>query len=506
MTEQEIIGLAPAFAGYLGRYRGCFLQKRTRSHFDTYCRGLLSDLPRKSVEPIALEAGTAVRTLQEFLVSAKWDQELARDRLQKDLAAFVTNLPDDGVGTVGVIDETSCQKWGDQTPGVQRQYLGCLGKVDNGIVTVHVGVAKGTFQALLDADLYLPRSWDEDRERCREANIPDDVRYRPKWRIALDQLCRLSGNGMSFDWLTFDEGYGAAVPFLRILGLAGQRFVAEVPVNFTVRNRIRGNAKRADQRLTAADAKAGRRFRIKHKTTKDSAWRAAKAIAFVAGRQHTLIVAINEATAEVKYFLTNATDVSLSRVLAVAFRRWTVEHGFRLGKQEVGLMHFEGRDYLGLMRHLIMSLLTLGFVATHTERLRGEKSRDHGGTSLPSAEPTLRDALSPPTRNSPTATRQPCHSLPPETKRASNEIPQETAAAMRHLKPRCTVRRWRLVIEAALSSNEWPSDEDPIMTFRPAGSGSSGREFGHGLTYGSTSDSSNSLSSKSLSNGYEKGL
>jgi SRSO17 transposase len=428
MTEQEITALSPSFAAYLGRYRDCFLQSRTMSHFDTFCRALLSDLPRKSVEPIALEAGTAVRTLQEFLVTAKWDQERARTRLQNDLAAFVETLPDDGLGTIGVVDETSCQKWGDQTPGVQRQYLGCLGKVDNGIVTVHVGVAKGTFQALLDADLYLPQSWDEDRERCREANIPDDVRYRPKWRIALDQLVRLSDQGMSFDWLTFDEGYGAAVPFLQILGLVGQRFVAEVPVNFTVRHRRGGAAKHAEQRLTAADAKAGRRFRLKHKTTKDSVWRAARASVIVAERTHTLIVAINEATAEVKYFLTNAVDVSLKRALAVAFRRWTIEHGFRLGKQEAGLMHYEGRDYLGLMRHLIMSLVVLGFVATHTERLRGEKSGDHPGTSLPRAEPTLRDDLPPSPRNAPDATRQRHHLLPPASKRTSNKVPQETAA------------------------------------------------------------------------------
>src|SRR5215471_8934317 len=221
MTEQEISGLGPAFASYLGRYRGCFLQKRTAAHFDTYCRGLLSDLPRKSVEPIALEAGTAVRTLQEFLVTARWDHEQARDLLQRHLLEAVAALPADPLGTVGVIDETSCQKWGDQTPGVQRQYLGCLGKIDNGIVTVHVGLAKGRFQALLDADLYLPESWDQDRERCRAAGIPDELRYRPKWRIALDQLLRLDANGIRFDWLAFDEGYGAAVPLLEVLGLVG---------------------------------------------------------------------------------------------------------------------------------------------------------------------------------------------------------------------------------------------------------------------------------------------
>src|SRR5438045_4185428 len=143
MTEQEITALGPAFAAYLRRFRDSFGQDRTAAHFGTYCRGLLSDLPRKSVEPIALEAGTAVRTLQEFLVTARWDQEQARHRLQQDLGVTIAAFPADLTGTVGVIDETSCQKWGEHTPGVQRQYLGCVGKVDNGIVTVHVGVAKG---------------------------------------------------------------------------------------------------------------------------------------------------------------------------------------------------------------------------------------------------------------------------------------------------------------------------------------------------------------------------
>ena len=255
MTEQEITALGPAFAAYLRRFRDSFGQDRTAAHFDTYCRGLLSDLPRKSVEPIALEAGTAVRTLQEFLVTARWDHDHACDTLQTHLGAVLADLPADPLGTVGVIDETSCRKWGDRTPGVQRQYLGCVGKIDNGIVTVHLGVARGTFQALLDAELYLPKSWDADRPRCRAAGIPDDVRHRPKWRLAVDQWVRLSGSGVSFDWLVFDEGYGSKVPLLRFLNLVGQRFVAEVPVNFTVRDRAGGPARRADARLSAADAR-----------------------------------------------------------------------------------------------------------------------------------------------------------------------------------------------------------------------------------------------------------
>jgi len=428
MTEQEIAGLGPALASYLGRFRGCFVQKRTGVHFDTYCRGLLSELPRKSVEPIALEAGTAVRTLQEFLVTARWDHESARAQLQRDLAAAIATLPDDGVGTVGVIDETSCQKWGEHTPGVQRQYLGCAGKVDNGIVTVHVGVAQGTFQALLDAELYLPQSWDADRDRCRDAGIPDEVRYRPKWRIALDQLIRLHHNGLRFDWLVFDEGYGAAVPLLWVLGQLGQRFVAEVPVNFAVRAGVGRTSRRADERLTGADARRGRRYRLAHRTVRDSVWRASRAAVWVADREHTLIVAVNEATAEVKYFLTNATDQSLTRVLTVAFRRWTVEQTFRLAKQEAGLMHYEGRDYTGLTRHLILALIVLGFVAAHTERLRGEKSAGHRRAGVPSAQPPLCGPVPPPTRHPGVAAHERTHPLPPTTQRTGGEVPQKTAA------------------------------------------------------------------------------
>jgi SRSO17 transposase len=182
MTEQEIAGLGPAFAAYLGRYRDCFLQKRTAAHFDTYCRGLLSDLPRKSVEPIALEAATAVRTLQEFLVTARWDHERVRELLQRHLAEAVAALPADPLGTVGVIDETSCRKWGDQTPGVQRQYLGCVGTVDNGIVTVHVGVSQGRSQALLEARLQPEPPAENPLNRCHG---------NPRW-FQCDAACGLA--------------------------------------------------------------------------------------------------------------------------------------------------------------------------------------------------------------------------------------------------------------------------------------------------------------------------
>ena len=430
MTEQEIAELGPAFARHLERFRACFLQKRTAAHFGTFCRGLLSDLARKSVEPIALEAGTAVRTLQEFLTTAQWDHEAARERLHRRFVEVLAEIVADDLGTVGVIDETSCQKWGDQTPGVQRQYLGCVGKIDNGIVTVHLGVAKGTFQALLDADLYLPESWVEDRERCQEAGIPDEVGYRSKWLIALDQWIRLKKNGVTFDWLTFDEGYGSKVPFLWVLGQLGQKFVAEVPVNFTVRRSAQGQACRADEYQPARRTDSWTRFRITRKTQAQQVWRARSRRVWAAEGWRQLVTAINEATGEVKYFVTNAVNEPLERVLRVAFRRATIEHAFRLAKQEAGLMHYEGRQYGGLVRHLVMALVVLGFVAEQTERLRGEKSRGDSGAGVPGVEPALRaDAESSPRRSRATPPGR-NDSLPPAAKRSGHPVPQETTASM----------------------------------------------------------------------------
>jgi len=428
MTNYDISRLGPAFSSYLGRYRDCFLQDRTGGHFDDYCRGLLSNLPRKTIEPIALLSGTAVRTLQEFLVTASWDHGLARDTLQRHLAKVIGTLPADPLGAVGVIDETSCVKKGEKTPGVQRQYLGCVGKIGNGIVTVHVGVTHGPFQTLLDAELYLPKSWDEDRPRCEAAGIPDDMHYQAKWRIALDQYLRLHRNGVRFDWLTFDEGYGSKVPFLGVLSMVGQKFVAEVPVNFAVHTDGAGPSRRADEVLTATDAKGGRRFRFRRETQAAQWWRARSVTVWVDGRAYRLVVAINQATAEVKYFVTNAVGEPLRRVLAVAFRRATVEHGFRVGKQEAGLMHYEGRQYTGLMRHLTLSLIVMGFVSIHTDRLRGKKSAGDEGAGVPGVERAVCDPVPPDAGDAGDESRRRGGPISPAAERGGGTLPQKTAA------------------------------------------------------------------------------
>lgn len=429
MTDGQIRQLGPAFSSFLRRFRPCFLQGRTAAHFDSYCHGLLSDLPRKTVEPVALASGTPVRTLQEFLATANWDHALARSTLQRHVASLLPGLPPGGrLGTVGVIDETSCLKKGDKTPGVQRQYLGCAGKVDNGVVTVHVGVSRGRFSSLLDCDLFLPESWDADRERCAEAGIPDGVVYRPKWRIAFDQLMRLAGNGVHFDWLAFDEGYGSKVPFLRLLDAAGRRFVGEVPVSFSVRVGGAPGARRADAVLGPDDARGGHRWRQRRESVADAWWRWEAVPVRVRDRDWLLVAAINEGTGEVKYFITNATDQPVARVLEAAFRRATVEHGFRLAKQEGGLTHYEGRQYTGLMRHLILALVVMGFVCIHADGLRGGKSGGDEGAGVPGAGDDLRGPAEEEARDGGAGARGLRDTIPPAPQRPRQGLSQEAAA------------------------------------------------------------------------------
>jgi SRSO17 transposase len=388
MTDDQIRALGPAFSAYLRPYRAFCRQKRTAPHLDAYCHALLTDAPRKTAEPNALASGTAVRTMQKFLTTTHWHHLGVRDEFQTRMARVLVELPDtDGLGTVGVVDETSDAKKGDQTPGVQRQYLGCRGKIDNGLVTVHLAVTRGRFRTLVDGDLYLPKTWHEDRDRCRRAGIPDDVVSRAKWWMALEQYDRSVTNGIVFDWLTFDEGYGSKPLFVSILTLLGQKFAGEIPTSFAVDGRG-GSSCRADVVLPVDRAKQGKRYRLVRETRGDGVWRAAGKRVRVNGLSMTLVVACNDETGEVKYFLAWGTT-SVGRVLRVGFRRWTVEHVFRVAKQEVGLMDYEGRNDTGLMRHLILCLLVLGFVSIQTDRLRGEKSGDQPGASEYGVERSL---------------------------------------------------------------------------------------------------------------------
>jgi SRSO17 transposase len=405
MDAKQIKQLKPMLNKYLRKFDDCFGRIEPTEMLKTYVAGQLSDLQRKSIEPMADAAGLPPRNLQQFLSLHKWDEMHMLDTLQQIVASEHQHPY-----SVGIFDETGHPKKGDKTPGVQRQWCGNTGKKDNCVVTVHLNYTAGDFHCLLDGDLFLPESWADDPLRCKAAGIPEQMTHRAKWKIALELWEHAVANGIRFEWVGADEGYGKVPGFLFHLDDRGQRYVVEVPVIFTGwlikpeflhkehhNNRI--GRKRHFPRLKAKSSSASsvqqlllhspvlrkiawEKFHIKDTTKGPIIWEA-KAVRFylkrddLPTRTHWLIVARNvDNPKEVKYFVSNAPDgTPLEVLLHVGFSRWHVERCFEDEKSELGLSHFEVRNYQSLRRHLIITAVSHLFLAKVHQKWRGGKIR-----------------------------------------------------------------------------------------------------------------------------------
>ncbi|MBI5722936.1 MAG: IS701 family transposase [Planctomycetes bacterium] len=212
---------------FVAEFDDCFGRREPREHLRVYIRGQLSDLPRKSVEPIALAAGIPPRTLQWFFNEAAGDDERMRDHTQRIVASDHSDPK-----AIGIIDESGSPKKGRHTACVQRQWCGRSGKIDNCVMAVHMGYVAGDFQCLLDSGLFLPEDWAKDPLRRAEAGVPDDVVFRTKPQIAMAQVRRAMGNGIRVSAWTFDETYGRGAEFLDGMDALGQNYVGEIPSDF----------------------------------------------------------------------------------------------------------------------------------------------------------------------------------------------------------------------------------------------------------------------------------
>ncbi|HEX9781352.1 MAG TPA: transposase [Opitutaceae bacterium] len=487
MDANTILQIRPALTGFLHQFDDCFARSQTREHMSTYVQGQLGPLPRKSVEPIADAAGTPPRTLQEFLSLSRWDEAMMRDRLQQRVARHHAHEH-----AVGLFDESSFLKKGDKTACVQRQHCGAAGKVDNCVVSVHLGYAtpgtpgssasrdlardnfrEGGFHTLLDGELYLPeKTWHEDRPRCAEAGIPDDVVYRTKHEIALGQYRRAVANGVRFAWLTFDEFYGRNTAFLRAFDAIGQNYVAEVPRDFHVwtrrpqvrhrrhgrelnppgrprrypRLKVKNNpTARVDELLRHSPVLRRQRwtnYYVKDGSKGPMVWQVKHALVYLkdeqglpacGGRPYHLIIARNVLDpGEVKFFISNApASTPVETMLPVAFSRHRIERMFEDSKMELGLDHFEVRRFGSISRHLLLSCVSHLFLAEFQE---AHAAVGQAGEKNPDAQPdrhrpqragrplVRRRPLLPPTRpgpqratgRNPTAQRQGSQE-PPQT-------------------------------------------------------------------------------------------
>ena len=300
---------------------------------------------------------------------------------------------------IGIIDDSGHPKSGQKTACVQRQWCGNTGKVDNCVVTVHLSYASfdTRFRTMLDSDLFLPEHTWNDPARREEAGIPDDVVYRPKYDIALDQLRHALADGVHFGWLTFDEWYTSCPSFLNGLETLQQRYVGEVRRDFhgwLCDPRSETRAIYRDVEILCRYSRAmmcqpWQRIHIKDTEKGPSVWEVKRAPFWlrrdgqVLGPYWLIYVRNLLAPAEEKYFLSNASPgTPLEVILHVGFARWPIERTLEDQKDELGMSHFEVRKYDAIMRHLAVTQVSYLFLARQAERLRGEKP---GDAFLPSA-------------------------------------------------------------------------------------------------------------------------
>jgi SRSO17 transposase len=189
----------------LGRVAGRFPRVESRWRARAFVQGLLADLPRKNCWTLAEHAGDpSPDGMQHLLARAAWDHDGVRD----DIRAWLVEHLGDPDGVL-VVDETGDLKKGTATVGVQRQYTGTAGRVENAQVAVLLVYAGPAGHGVIDRELYVPRSWTRDPDRCRAAGVPDQVRFATKPALATAMLCRALDAGVPASWVTGDEVYGA---------------------------------------------------------------------------------------------------------------------------------------------------------------------------------------------------------------------------------------------------------------------------------------------------------
>ena len=373
MDKSDLQFLETDLSVYLGLFSDCFAYSCTKAHLKVYVKGQLGTLERKSIEPMALQAGVPPRTLQEFVGSYRWNEDAMRSRVRTIVATKHPNA-----NAVVVIDETSFAKKGYKTVGVKRQWCGHSGKIDNCVQTVHVTYVAEEFATIVGADIYLPEDWAEDAARRKEAGVPDTVKFRKKWEIAHELLDEAHTDKIKFRWVTADEFYGRASEFREGLERRNLLYVVEVPISTCGWTATGFAQKKEHRRVDALYLRGGPSwvpYYIKDTTKGPLVWQV-RSTRFVlhAGSDRSekwLLIATNPLTNETKYFLSNApAGTPIETLLTVAFTRWRVERNFEDSKQEIGLDHFEVRSYTALQRHMALSMVSLLFLVESTLKLR----------------------------------------------------------------------------------------------------------------------------------------
>jgi SRSO17 transposase len=369
---------------YFDRVGSVLGRRDRRESFALYAMGLFSNAERKSVEPIAaLACGDADLCrayhdqLLHFLGVSPWsDREVRGFASRYALSAMETCEPIDD----WIIDDTGFPKQGRRSPGVQRQYSGTLGKTGNCQIGVSVTVATRTMHLPLDMDLYLPKSWTDDRPRCRAAHIPKDVGYRAKWQIALDLIRRNVEAGVPIGLMLADSAYGDVGPFREGVRELGFDYAVDVKKHTRVVIVCDDGAETDPMSVeTASEVVGENSYR---KVTWREGSRRTLSASFTAlrvrpvtdedtrGEEQWLLIDKERRGSPVAHYVLATLPKSMSHKQLVrrVKQRWRTERAYEDLKGELGLDHFEGRTYTGWQHHVSCVLACYAFLVAERAR------------------------------------------------------------------------------------------------------------------------------------------
>jgi SRSO17 transposase len=368
---------------FLHRYLPRFYRVEQHELARVVLQGKLSNLQRKTAEPIAYQAGLHRKPVQHFVGAGAWDDEAVMAELRRHVTEVLAD-PD----AVLVLDPSGFPKSGSDSCGVARQWCGRLGKVENCQVGVFLSYVTARGYAPLDRRLYLPQEWAADPQRRQAAHVPQEVVFQESWRIGLDLIDR-SAVDLPFGWIAGDDEFGRASAFRAALRQRGLRYVLDVPCNTSIRDlgeapgpgKRRPPWRRVDQWAQAQPASRWRKLVLGAGAKGPKvvrvlqAWVQTKDEDGCVGPRERLVVVRSVATEpRVWYTLSNAGgEVPLARVAQAHGRRHGVEEVLQAGKGEVGLAHYEVRSWVGWHHHMTLSLLALWFLILEKQRL--EKKR-----------------------------------------------------------------------------------------------------------------------------------
>jgi SRSO17 transposase len=381
-------GAIERLAEFAQPFADCLVRQEQRDHARTYLAGLVSDLARKNTESIAYRHDQGRHGLQHFVGSSTWGHR----PLLRELACQVGRAIGTPDGVI-VFDPSGFAKKGTASVGVKRQWLGRLGKVDNGQVGVFMGYATYREHALVDARLYLPKEWATDRTRRKRCGVPKSARYRTRHELALEML-RETGPLLPHAWVTGDDEMGRSSRFRADLQAMGETYVLAVPSNTTVRDLEaeapawggRGpHPKRAFEQVRAwalsLPTGAWRRIEVGDGERGPVVVEVAGARVMAKtdrgriGPEELLVVlrSRDEAGApKHDYYLSNAAPETAPGVLARVIRAGhRVEECLQRGKSEAGLADYQVRTWSGWHHHQALSLIAAWFLVQ--EARRGKK-------------------------------------------------------------------------------------------------------------------------------------